>query len=681
MANVTSTNFYIAFLYFANGSNRADMILFEYESALYRKISFVGRCMVENSSTIVKRPITPRLTLEAKAKIENKLFATGPDLYLIGDTGYLKYNSSVLDLYTLRNTLNPSSGWNELWTLLKGQPGEYYFSIIYMNMQVMDKVILGHTLRLNDFYVIEQKQLKAIWRVKQNIYKLMVNAPKEVETFWIDKFQFQRRSSDALILTVDGGNHTICAANSTIGNLGVRLRFSRWSCGSTSNPLTLRINSSITISAEYTKEYLLIVNSSIPGVTGGGWYPEGVKAQVKAPDALVKGDVKYAFEGWLGDVKIEDGTPTVIMDAPKTIVAKWSTFFRVNLTAEGLPKNIELDYSLNNTNITSRPYQVVQYWVKERSWLNFSVYLRNDTARTQYPTTYWTDSKGNKLTSPILITAPERLTARFTTQKHITNLTCRVSTSSLLNTGMLSIGGQITPALKTKITVEYRVSGEPWRVLKEVETDQVGNYHLGWTPNITGIFQIRARFVGDPSHSECVSDIKEVAVSLSVIKFRRLASVFNSSTSTLYEEIRAPQAFRNTLLAPFAFGIDMLSVVYSTLSEVRPLGPIATIILGSTILSLIYILPLTITLSILFLVIAKRPVNRKILYPFIIIWAIGICYLLLGELNAIQLLQLPNYSDNLFIVILAISTIGLVALAPSVAISGTIARKWRINPK
>ncbi|MBS7628801.1 hypothetical protein KEJ23_02325, partial [Candidatus Bathyarchaeota archaeon] len=58
LANVTTTNFYIAFLYFSNGSNRADMILFEYNSALYKKISFVGTCIVKNSSTAVNRPIT-----------------------------------------------------------------------------------------------------------------------------------------------------------------------------------------------------------------------------------------------------------------------------------------------------------------------------------------------------------------------------------------------------------------------------------------------------------------------------------------------------------------------------------------------------------------------------------------------------------------------------------------------
>ncbi|MEM2840194.1 MAG: hypothetical protein QXN62_01325 [Candidatus Bathyarchaeia archaeon] len=678
LANVTTTNFYIAFLYFSNGSNRADMILFEYNSALYKRIPFVGTCIVKNSSTVVNKPITSVLTLKPEPKVENKLFATGPDLYLVGDFGYLKINSSILNLYAIRNTLNPSSGWNELWALLTGQSGEYYFSIIYMNIQSMDKVILGHTLRLNDFYVIKQKEIEAKWRMKQNVYPLTISAPKEAGNFWIDGYQFQFRDSTSTVL-IDEGNHTLRIPENQTESQRVRLRFSRWSCGSTSNPLMLSIKSPTTISAEYTKEYFLKVNSTIPGIFGQGWYSEGAEVHIKAPRCVESGNVKYVFESWVGEIDTKGVNATVFMDAPKSITAKWSTFFRVNLTAEGLPENIDLKYSLDNLTFQSRPYQTIHHWVKEKSLLNFNVSFKDDSLKTQYPTIYWTDSKGNEVKSPKLITAPEKLIARFTTQKQTTNITCRVSLSSLFDTGMLTVEGQMTPPFKAKVAIECRALGDSWKILKMVETDQAGNYRFDWIPDMMGILQIRARFSGDTLHNECISNIKEVAVSSSMLKFRRLATVFNSSTSTFYEEIGTSKEFRKNFLTPITYGINVLNTVYPRLSGLGPLGSIIAIVSSSTVLGLFYILPFTIILAILFVIIFKNSITRKVLTPFGIIWGVSFCYLLLEDLNAIQLLQLPAYADMIFTASLAVSTIGITAIVPPIVISKMFAKRLGIN--
>ncbi|MEM3382175.1 MAG: hypothetical protein QXQ11_08480 [Candidatus Bathyarchaeia archaeon] len=678
LANVTTTNFYIAFLYFSNGSNRADMILFEYDSALYKRIPFIGTCIVKNSSTVVNKPITSVLTLKPKPKVENKLFATGPDLYLVGDVGYLKLNSSILNLYAIRNTLNPSSGWNELWALLTGQSGEYYFSIIYMNIQSMDKVILGHTLRLNDFYVIKQKEIEAKWRMKQNVYPLTISAPKEVGNFWIDGYQFQFRDSTSTVL-IDEGNHTLRIPENQTESQRVRLRFSRWSCGSTSNPLMLSIKSPTTISAEYTKEYFLKVNSTIPGIFGQGWYSEGAEVHIKAPRCVESGNVKHVFESWVGEIDTKGVNVTVFMDAPKSITAKWSTFFRVNLTAEGLPENIDLKYGLDNLTFQSRPYQTIHHWVKEKSLLNFNVSFKDDSLKTQYPTIYWTDSKGNEVKSPKLITAPEKLIARFTTQKQTTNITCRVSLSSLFDTGMLTVEGQMTPPFKAKVAIECRVLGDSWKILKMVETDQAGNYRFDWIPDMMGILQIRARFSGDTLHNECISNIKEVAVSSSMLKFRRWATVFNSSTSTFYEEIGTSKEFRKNFLTPLTYGINVLNTVYPRLSGFGPLGSIIAIVSSSTVLGLFYILPFTIILAILFVIIFKNSITRKVLTPFGIIWGVSFCYLLLEDLNAIQLLQLPAYADMIFTASLAVSTIGITAIVPPIVISKMFAKRLGIN--
>ncbi|MBS7629581.1 hypothetical protein KEJ23_06440, partial [Candidatus Bathyarchaeota archaeon] len=406
---------------------------------------------------------------------------------------------------------------------------------------------------------------------------------------------------------------------------------------------------------------------------------EGTEVHVKAPRSVESGNVKYVFESWVGEVETEGANATVFMDAPKSITAKWSTFFRVNLTAEGLPENIDLEYSLNNFTLQSRPYQTVYHWVKEKSFLNFSVSCKEELVKTQYPTVYWTDSKGNEAKSPKLITAPEKLIARFTTQKQTTNITCRVSISSLFDTGMLTVEGQMTPPFKAKVAIECRALGDSWKVLKMVETNQAGNYRFDWIPDTMGILQIRARFSGDSLHSECTSNIKEVAISSSMLKFRRLTTVFNSSTSTFHEEIGTPKEFRKNFLTPLIYGIDVLNMVYPPLSGFGPLGSIIAIVSSSTVLGLFYILPFTIILAILFVITFKKSITEKVLTPFGIMWGVSFCYLLLEDLNAMQLLQLPAYADMIFTASLAVSTIGIIAIVPPIVISRMFAKRFGIR--
>ncbi|MBS7650568.1 hypothetical protein KEJ35_04345, partial [Candidatus Bathyarchaeota archaeon] len=160
---------------------------------------------------------------------------------------------------------------------------------------------------------------------------------------------------------------------------------------------------------------------------------------------------------------------------------------------------------------------------------------------------------------------------------------------------------------------------------------------------------------------------------------RRLATVFNSSTSTFYEEIGTSKEFRKNFLTPITYGINVLNTVYPRLSGLGPLGSIIAIVSSSTVLGLFYILPFTIILAILFVIIFKNSITRKVLTPFGIIWGVSFCYLLLEDLNAIQLLQLPAYADMIFTASLAVSTIGITAIVPPIVISKMFAKRLGIN--
>jgi len=679
LANVTSTNFHIAFLCVTDQSTSFEVKMFEYSSATYQKISYKGRGIVTTTPSPTQNPLTQALSIAPQPRTENKLFATGPDLYLVGDQGHIKEKSTLLDLYALRNTISTRLEWNELWALLVGTSGDYYFSIIYMNTEDRSKVLLGHALRLNDYYVPEQRQLAASWSTKGEAYHLFINAPQDVGAIWVDGFRFQRRDDSTFKVTVTKGNHTLAAENGTAEKNGVRLGFSHWSDGDDANPRNVRIRSNMTFTAEYSREFLLAVESAYKAVTGG-WYREGQIVPVPQPPSVEQDEVKYYFDSWSGDVRSDNNSTFVVMDSPKTIRANWGILYSVTLSASGLPDGTEVVYKMNDRELRSVTPDSVQEWVKENSLLYLSADLPGSQAiKEQLFLQGWKDQRGKEIKSPIQVAGPERLVALFNNQKQSTKLSCRVSTADLLTTGQLRIEGEITPPFQTKVIIEYRASGEPWTILTDVETASTGQYRYDWQPAVSGILQIRSTYPGDASHTASSSETQSVAVSQSMVKFKRLAGAFSNSTSSFYEELEGPQNLEGSLKALFSLGMVAVDQIYTRLANLKPLGPIAAIVVGSALIGLFYVFPWVTIVMVLAAIITKRAISRRVLLPLVAVWAASFSYLVLEELNATGLLEPSSYLLTVFTSSLAATTGLMAGLIPSTGISNSLVGRWRLR--
>ena len=679
LANVTSTNFHIAFLFIANQTTSFEVKVFEYSSATYQKISYKGRGIITTTLSPLKNPLIQGLSITPQSKTENKLFATGPDLFLVGDHGYIKEKPGLLDLYALRNTISTTLEWNELWALLVGKSGDYYFGIVYMNTADRNKILLGHVLKLNDYHVLEQRQLTAGWSPKGETYHLSVQAPQTVNTILVDDFRFQREDDSGFKVVLTRGNHTLGVGNGTAENSGVRVGFSRWSDGDRSNPRTVRIESNATFTAEYSKEFLLTVESAYKAFTGG-WYREGQIVPVPQPLSLEEGEVKYHFEGWSGDVKSDNSSAFVVMDSPKTIRASWTILYSVTLSTSGLPDGTEVVYKLNDRELRSVAPDGVQEWVEENSLLYLSADLASGQ-KVKEPLFLrgWKDQQGKEIESPIQAAGPERLVAIFTNQKQSTKLSCRTLIQDLLNTGQLRIEGEMSPSFQTRIIIEYRASGEPWVILTDVETSSTGQYRYDWQPTISGILQIRSTYPGDASHTASSSEPLNIVVSQSMLKFKRLAGAFSNSTSSLYEELDGPQNLENSLKAPFLLGMSTVDQIYTKLANLKPFGPIASIVVGSALIGLFYVFPWVTIITVLIVIATKRAISRKILLPLVAIWAPSFCYVVLEELNVTDLLGPSSHLLTIFTSGLAATT-GLIAgLIPSTGISNSFAGRWRLG--
>ncbi|MBO3810073.1 MAG: hypothetical protein FGF50_10850, partial [Candidatus Brockarchaeota archaeon] len=103
-----------------------------------------------------------------------------------------------------------------------------------------------------------------------------------------------------------------------------RLVFLRWEGaeGVYDANFSMVVNSPLTFKAVWTKEFYLNVTSLHGETWGSGWYAEGAVASfgVKPPKILLVAEV---FDGWGGDVEIKASNATVVMDSPKTVVARW----------------------------------------------------------------------------------------------------------------------------------------------------------------------------------------------------------------------------------------------------------------------------------------------------------------------------------------------------------------------
>ncbi len=106
---------------------------------------------------------------------------------------------------------------------------------------------------------------------------------------------------------------------------GTRRVFISWTgdINATTAELVLKVNSRITLIANWKTQYYLKVISEFGNVSGEGWYDKGSIATFSVSPTIV--DSQHVFAGWSGDSKDVTPTATIVMDGPKVVVATWQT--------------------------------------------------------------------------------------------------------------------------------------------------------------------------------------------------------------------------------------------------------------------------------------------------------------------------------------------------------------------
>ncbi|MBS7622829.1 hypothetical protein KEJ39_04035 [Candidatus Bathyarchaeota archaeon] len=166
---------------------------------------------------------------------------------------------------------------------------------------------------------------------------LTVNSPMRVIAEWRRQYYLSINPNYGEVSPASGwydeDSQVIVSAVTPSGETsGSRLVFSHWRGAlSTSEPTeSLLMDAPKEIHAEWSRQYLLTVQTQFGKGVGGGWYDAdstadfSVESQTVPAGILGWFGVDYVFSHWTGDSSSHSSQASIIMHGPRTIAAVWT---------------------------------------------------------------------------------------------------------------------------------------------------------------------------------------------------------------------------------------------------------------------------------------------------------------------------------------------------------------------
>lgn len=386
LVNVTATNFRIGFLYLTNSTNEPFILRwYDYASNNIQVWTFQGIQHVYNRTVAASPPVLPKLSIPAVAKVTNGLSALGPQLYLTSTSGTWLNGTNALTIYPLYNQyFTGANDYNEVWSLLTDAAGNYYFAILYMQNSDASHVIIEHQLRLNDYLKLNGISVNARWRLGDFVNQVTVRTGVPNLMVSVDGFPFQANQKGVLSASVPGGGITLQVPSDIPGPDNSKLTFSDWGKFGKSNPLRVVMNSSLDITAKYTDQYALNVNSPYGAPQGSGWYLAGANATFTVSNRTLDfgNGTRRVFLQWNGDSNSTSPGGWLIMNSGKQVTAEWKTQYALSISAPGLPANASTNVLVGDQPVTLTGPTPITEWVDANQQLTITVQNQHVQAPT-----------------------------------------------------------------------------------------------------------------------------------------------------------------------------------------------------------------------------------------------------------------------------------------------------------
>ena len=106
-----------------------------------------------------------------------------------------------------------------------------------------------------------------------------------------------------------------------------RYVFQKWSDGSDSNPRNLDVLSDISLSVDFSMQFMLSLEPNGGVASSGGWYDSGTPVTVSAtsPSNVVEEQSRWVFLSWSGDIESNSTSIIINMTRSYRIAANWKT--------------------------------------------------------------------------------------------------------------------------------------------------------------------------------------------------------------------------------------------------------------------------------------------------------------------------------------------------------------------
>jgi hypothetical protein len=376
LVNVTQTNFRIGFLYLTNSTDEAFILrLFDYGSENVNLWTFQGVQHVYNRTVSASSVQLPKLQMPQPATITNDISALGPQLYLTTKGGILLNGTTTLNILPVMNQLfqNPTD-YNEVWSLLADEIGNYYFAILYMRNNDPSHVIIEHQLRLNDYRRLDGRTVGARWQKGSFQNHAIVRMPMPNLSVNVDGFPFKTNNNDLVSVFIPNGIVTVQVPDAFLNSTNSELHFAGWNKFGSSNPLSIRVNSTLDVTAKYESNYPLVVSSAYGTPQGSGWYPQGANATFSVENEIDYGNgTRRVFEQWVGDSTSTANQAWIVLNGPKNVVAVWKTQYMVTIGTLGLPPDASVVALVGDSQVTLNGTSPYSLWVDANDSLPISV--------------------------------------------------------------------------------------------------------------------------------------------------------------------------------------------------------------------------------------------------------------------------------------------------------------------
>jgi hypothetical protein len=636
LVNVTQTNFRIGFLYLTNSTDEAFILRwFDYKEGNVNSWTFQGVQHVYNKTVSTASVSLPTLKIPPSTAVTNDISVLGSQLYLSSNSGRLLNGTRSAKIYPLLNQYaGGSSDYNEVWSLLADEFGNYYFAVLYMKNGDSSHVTIEHILRLNDYRRFDGKTFDAKWTKGDFQNQVTVRTHMPNLTVKVNGFPFQTNMNGIFSTTVPNGIVSLEAPNMIQESSTSRLKFSGWSNYGNSSMLNVLVNSTFDISAKYVHEHFLTVTSSYGAAQGTGWYPQGANVTFAVQDKVNhENHTRRIFKQWTGDSDSTRSRAWTILNGPKQIQASWDTQYEITITTVGLPTNASTVALIGSSPVTLNVSTPYRQWIDADQKLPITIQSTQISgSNTNY---YFSELRANNqtLAGTLEVKKPVAITLIYTqTPKLSTAISLQVSPSVTTSGIPLSITGSIRGLTGEPANVQilYNSPNNSWQNLASIPVTQNGGFTYSWQASTPGEYSLKAYWPGDSQHSPASQTV--------AVKVLDPGTLTAGGSDPLTRLIQVGMATANNIpfLSPFiSLTKTMITLGFVLSAFAIPGGsPILGYLIGSLFVGFTFVFPIAAVVIPIICMKTRRGPSLGWVIPLLVIWLSSLFLVVLGPVVA-----------------------------------------------